>query len=103
MYIDLKSAFDSVDHEILFKKMKELGISNELRNTIEWIYQQTYFRVSNKNIPIKKGLIQGGVLSPTLFIIMFNDLMTELKRNKYISFAYADDLAVVGFLKCRLL
>ena len=38
LYIDLKSAFDSVDHEILFKKLKELGISDELRNSIEWIY-----------------------------------------------------------------
>ena len=33
-YVDLKSAFDSVDHEILFKKMDEIGISQKLNNTI---------------------------------------------------------------------
>ena len=26
LFIDLKSAFDTVDHEILFRKMNELGI-----------------------------------------------------------------------------
>ena len=27
LYIDLKSAFDSLDHDILFEKMKKIGIS----------------------------------------------------------------------------
>ena len=39
LYIDEKSAFDTVAHEILFDKMKKLGISDQLRNSIEWLYQ----------------------------------------------------------------
>ena len=34
LYIDLKSAFDSVDHRILFEKMDKIGITRELGNTI---------------------------------------------------------------------
>ena len=34
---------------------------------------------------------------------MFNDLMVKLNANNFISFAYADDLAIIGFNKCRLL
>ena len=33
---------------------------------------------------------------------MFNDLMVKLKENKFISLAYADDLAVIGYEKDRL-
>ena len=41
-------------------------------------------------------MVQGGVLSPTLFLIMFNDLINKLDVNEYQVFAYADDLAVIG-------
>ena len=30
LFIDLKSAFDTVNHEILFKKMRDLKISEDL-------------------------------------------------------------------------
>ena len=59
--------------------------------------------VGEEEVKIGRGVIQGGVLSPTLFIIMFNDLMVNLKQNQLDAFAYADDLAVVGYDKGRLL
>ena len=34
---------------------------------------------------------------------MFNDLLIELDKIKVVSFAYADDLAMVGICKTRLL
>ena len=43
-----------------------------------------------------------GVLSPTLFIIMFNDLMDLLEQENLEAFAYADDLAIVGVGKRKL-
>jgi retron-type reverse transcriptase len=74
--LDLKSAFDTVDHRILFEKMKQLNIDGKLINSIEWLYRQTRFTVNGKEVPIGSGVIQGGVLSPALFIIMFNDLIS---------------------------
>ena len=47
-------------------------------------------------------MIQGGVLSPTLFIIMFNDLLEELEKVGVEVFAYADDLAIHGFDEDKL-
>jgi hypothetical protein len=41
-------------------------------------------------------VIQGGVLSPNLFIIMFNDLVDRLSNLGFDVFAYADDLAVIA-------
>ena len=52
---------------------------------------------------IKRGVIQGGVTSPTLFLIMFNDLMEKLKKENINAYAYADDLAMIGVGKTNLL
>ena len=39
MFVDLKSAFDTVNHRILFEKIETLGINEEVVNTIKWIYR----------------------------------------------------------------
>ena len=57
LFIDLKSAFDSVDHRKLFEKLKEKGIDEELINTIKWLYATTKICVNNKNINIGCGVI----------------------------------------------
>ena len=57
LFIDLKSAFDSVNHNILFDRMRKMKINEELINTIEWLYQQTEFAVGNERIKIGAGVI----------------------------------------------
>ena len=37
LFIDLKAAFDSVDHPILFEKMQLHNISEEVINTVKFI------------------------------------------------------------------
>ena len=49
--------------------------------------------------PIKKGVIQGGIISPTLFNIFLNDLIIKLKAIDVYIFAYADDIAICGLGK----
>ena len=39
LFIDLKSAFDNVSHKQMFKKMEQMGINEELCNTIKWLYK----------------------------------------------------------------
>ena len=41
-------------------------------------------------------------MSPTLFLVMFNDLLVELNDKGFQVFAYADDLAIMGKKKERL-
>ena len=45
LFIDLKSAFDKVDHRIMIRKLKIIGIEYTLINTIEWLYEQTKIKV----------------------------------------------------------
>jgi hypothetical protein len=46
-------------------------------------------------VPIRRGVLQGGVLSPELFNRYINDLAERLVRDKFNCFYYADDLAVL--------
>ena len=39
MFVDLKSAFDTVNHKLLFQKMRKLDIEEDLIRTIEWLYK----------------------------------------------------------------
>ena len=39
LFIDLKSAFDKVNHEIMFERLTEIGIDSDLINTIKWLYR----------------------------------------------------------------
>ena len=39
LFIDLKSAFDKVNHELMFERLKEIDIDIDLINTIKWLYR----------------------------------------------------------------
>jgi len=42
-------------------------------------------------------------MSPTLFLIAFNELMVMLKEKEFEKLAFADDLAIVGSNRSRLI
>ena len=47
----------------------------------------------SKKVLMRHGVTQGGVLSPTLFIIFINDLVTQLPKGIHAAL-YADDLVL---------
>ena len=52
LFIDLKSAFDTVNHKLLFEKLRKLEIKEELIQTIEWLYRQTKIKTKYDEIKI---------------------------------------------------
>ena len=74
--MDLKSAFDNVNWTKLFNKMNKLHYSNIIVNTIKQLYLSAWTTPStlDKSIKIEKGVLQGGILSPSLFKIYIDDL-----------------------------
>jgi hypothetical protein len=61
LFIDLKAAFDSVSHEILFRKLESLGLREDLLNLIKFIYSLAFTKLSEDShaIPINRGVVQG--------------------------------------------
>ena len=97
LFLDLKKAFDTVDHEILIRKMKVYGIKDI---EVEWFRsylknRQQYCSLNgNKSSyrPATRGIPQGSCLGPLLFILYLNDFETCLKFSK--ANLYADDTEV---------
>ena len=74
VFIDLKKAFDTVNHEILLKKMEDYGIRNTANLWFQnYLYEREQF-VSINGIESKTALIicgvpQGSVLGHILFLL----------------------------------
>ena len=92
--LDMSKAFDSVDHQILLRKLQDVGASTSV---LQWFnsyltnrYQvvRIHSTVSNP-LPIEYGVPQGSILGPLLFSIYVNDL-PEAPRNCSTE-CYVDD------------
>jgi hypothetical protein len=78
-WIDIKKAYDSINHEYLIKTLESLNIPTYIINFINvakdnW---KTSLKYNGRNIgkvDLEKGILQGDSLSPTLFVLCIEPL-----------------------------
>ena len=63
MFIDFRQAYDSVNHEILFRKLEEMKVPGKLINSIRKMlsFANMKMEVDGEVIWINRGEIQGSV------------------------------------------
>lgn len=101
VFLDLRRAFETVNKEILIKKLEMYGIDEiELQWFKSYLYQRTQrTRVNDAvsdEIDVLLGVPQGSVLGVLLFLIYVNDMEKAIELSKLVLFADDALLYIVG-------
>jgi hypothetical protein len=92
IFIDLSKAFDTIDHQILLKKLESYGvrgntlklIESYLTNRLQYV---NIFGEDSKHELIQYGVPQGSCLGPLLFLIYINDICNSNNNGEFVLFA----------------
>ena len=101
-FLDLSSAFDTVDHDILLQRLQlSFGLTNSV---LSWFrsfilgrsMSVRFSSVISAPCPLSCGVPQGSVLGPLLFVMYVADIIPLVQSFHLDVHMFADDLQIYG-------
>ena len=97
IFLDLSKAFDTLNFDILLRKLQHYGIDGNSLNLIKSYltnrFQYVQFENSDSSLlEVKTGIPQGSILGPLFFSILINDLVNCSTKVQFLM--YADDTTI---------
>jgi hypothetical protein len=85
MLLDASHAFDRVEYCTLFKTLLDKGLCPVVCRLFAFMYMDQKIRrwedYHSEYFPVTNGVKQGGILSPILFSLCIDDLLTNLGKS----------------------
>jgi hypothetical protein len=99
LFVDFRKAFDTVWRDGLWKRLWDVGVRGKAWRVIKGVYRDIRLSVlvdgeHTRLVPAAQGVRQGCPISPVLFDVFIDELVTMLKK-KGLGLAFGDsDLAI---------
>lgn len=115
-FLDLSSAFDLVSYDILWRKLSDINVPQDVISTLKYWYENQVNSVRwagslSQPYVLNCGVRQGGLTSPALFNLYVNALIVELS-GRHVgchvdgvcvnNVSYADDMVLLSASVCGL-
>ena len=110
IFIDLSKAYDCVPHQKIWNKLLSMGLHEDFIKLLNSLYHKSTVKVSlnghlSGDVHYNRGIKQGCVLSPILFVLYIADIGKlleghpggfQLQGYRIAGLLYVDDLIIIG-------
>ena len=98
IFLDLTKAFDTVNHEILLRKLEHYGIGGQANDLLRaFLKRRQCVSINHNDYPLlynNIGVPQGSILGPLLFLLYITDLPTSVTGNPRL---FVDDTCLICY------